>query len=311
MEQRAASTVSLWSKLGVWYRASRPFTLPASVVPVLVGSALAFREGQADPGLFVLVLVASLLVQVGANLVDEYSDHGRVEEGGKMIAPYKVIALGLLSERAVKLGALTSFGLATLAGLYIVAVTGWPILVVSLASLAAAYLYAGGPKPLGAYAIGQPMVFVFMGLIMVMGTYYVHTQTLTVESLLLAAAVGCTVTAILVANDLRDREEDMGAGKSTPVTLWGRPFGRLLWTALVAAGFALPAALAVFGGMGLLLLLPFLALPRAYQAWRTLRHGNDRPAFLTGLRQSASLHWWYGVLLALGVGLGRFDWYLV
>ncbi len=311
MDQRAASTPSLWSKPGVWYRASRPFTLPASVVPVLVGSALAFREGQADAGLFVLVLVASLLVQVGANLVDEYSDHGRVEEGSKMIAPYKVIALGLLSERAVKLGALTSFGLATLAGLYIVAVTGWPILAVSLASLAAAYLYAGGPKPLGAYAIGQPMVFVFMGLIMVMGTYYVHTQALTVESLLLAAAVGCTVTAILVANDLRDREEDMGAGKSTPVTLWGRPFGRLFWTVLVAAGFALPVALAIFGGMGLLLLLPFLALPRAYQAWRTLRHGNDRPAFLTGLRQSASFHWWYGVLLALGVGLGRFDWYLV
>ena len=108
--------------------------------------------------MFALMLIASLLVQVGANLVDEYSDHGRVEEGGKIIAPYKVISLGLLSVRAVKLGALTSFGLASIAGLYIVAVTGWPILVVSLASLAAAYLYAGGPKPLGAYALGQPMV---------------------------------------------------------------------------------------------------------------------------------------------------------
>ena len=311
MEQTAASTRSLWSRLDAWYRASRPFTLPASVVPVLVGSALAFEEGQASLDLFVLILVASLLVQVGANLVDEYSDHGRVEEGRKIIAPYKVISLGLLSMRAVKLGALTSFGLATLVGLYIVAVTGWPILVASLASLAAAYLYAGGPKPLGAYALGQPMVFVFMGLVMVMGTYYVHTQTLTVESLLLAAAVGCTTTAILVANDLRDREEDLSAGKSTPVTLWGRPFGRLLWTALVAVGFALPVTLAVFGGLGLLLLLQFIALPRAYQAWRTLRYGNDRPALLTGLRQSASFHWWYGVLLALGVGLGRLDWYLV
>ena len=311
MEQRAASTLSLRGKLDAWYRASRPFTLPASVVPVLVGSALAFSEGQASVSLFVLILLASLLVQVGANLVDEYSDHGRVEEGGKVMAPYKVISLGLLSVRAVKLGALTSFGIATLAGLYIVAVTGWPILVVCLASLAAAYLYAGGPKPLGAYAIGQPMVFVFMGLIMVMGTYYVHTQTLTVESLLLAAAVGSTTTAILVANDLRDMEEDLGAGKSTPVTLWGRPFGRWLWTAFVTVGFALPVALAVFGDMGPLLLLPFLALPRAYQTWRTLRYGNDRRTLLTGLRQSASFHWWYGVLLALGVGLGRFDWYLV
>lgn len=311
MVQRTASTISVRGKLDAWYRASRPFTLPASVVPVLVGSALAFREGQASLGLFALMLIASLLVQVGANLVDEYSDHGRVEEGGKIIAPYKVISLGLLSVRAVKLGALTSFGLASIAGLYIVAVTGWPILVVSLASLAAAYLYAGGPKPLGAYALGQPMVFVFMGLVMVMGTYYVHAHTLTVESLLLAVGVGCTTTAILVANDLRDMEEDLSSGKSTPVTLWGRPFGRLLWTALVAVGFVLPATLAVFGGMGILLLLPFIALLKAYQAWRTLRYGNDRPALLTGLRQSASFHWWYGVLLALGVGLGRFDWYLV
>ena len=301
-----------WSRMGAyarrWYLASRPFTLTASVAPVLVGSALAFSEEAASPLMFVLVLTASLLVQVGANLVDEYSDHARPECSQKVMAPYKVIALGLLSASAVKRGAVASFAVATAIGLYIVLVTGWPVLAISLASLAVAYLYAGGPRPLGTYAIGEPLVFVFMGLIMVMGTYYVHTQTVTVAALLLSIGVGCMVTAILVANNLRDLEEDAAAGKRTLVTLWGRGFGRWLWASLVVAGIAIPVGLALTGSMGLLLLLPLLALPNAVQAQRTLWRGKDRVSLLVGLRQSARLHWRYGVLLAVGVGLARFDW---
>ena len=301
-----------WSRMGTyarrWYLASRPFTLTASVAPVLVGSALAFSEEAASPLMFVLVLTASLLVQVGANLVDEYSDHARPEGAQKVMAPYKVIALGLLSASAVKRGAIASFAVATAIGLYIVLVTGWPVLAISLASLAVAYLYAGGPRPLGTYAIGEPLVFVFMGLIMVMGTYYVHTQTVTVAALLLSIGVGCMVTAILVANNLRDLEEDAAAGKRTLVTLWGLGFGRWMWAGLVVTGIAIPVGLALTGSMGLLLFLPFLALPNAVQAQRTLWRGRDRASLLVGLRQSARLHWRYGVLLAVGVGLARFDW---
>lgn len=302
----ALSRLSIYAKR--WYVASRPFTLTASVAPVLVGSALAFSEEAARPLMFILVLTASLLVQVGANLVDEYSDHARPEGAQKMMAPYKVIALGLFSTLAVKRGAIASFAVATAIGLYIVLVTGWPILVVSLASLAVAYLYAGGPRPLGAYAIGEPLVFVFMGLIMVMGTYYVHTHTVTVEALVLSIGVGCMVTAILVANNLRDLEEDVAAGKRTLVTLWGRGIGRWLWVGLVVIGVAIPVGLAVTGSMGLLLLLPLLALPNALQAQRSLWQGSDRASLLVGLRQSALLHWRYGVVLAVGVGLARFDW---
>ena len=304
--------MSAWSRLNTyakrWYLASRPFTLTASVAPVLVGSALAFSEEAADLLMFVLMLTASLLVQIGANLVDEYSDHGRPEGAQKVMAPYKVIALGLLSASAVKRGAMICFGVATAIGLYIVLMTGWPVLAVSLASLAVAYLHAGGPRPLGKYAIGEPLVFVFMGLIMVMGTYYVHTQTLSLDVLLLAMAVGCMVTAILVANDLRDLEEDASAGKRTIVTLWGRGFGRWLWTSLVVTGFAIPVGLVVVGSMELPLLISLLALPNAIQAQRTLWRGSDRGSLLVGLRQSARLHWRYGVLLAVGVGLARFDW---
>ncbi|MBI2866452.1 MAG: 1,4-dihydroxy-2-naphthoate octaprenyltransferase [Chloroflexi bacterium] len=306
----ASQDISAQSRRGAglrtWYRASRPFTLTASVVPVLVGSALAYQEGQASLTLFALMLVASVLVQVGANLVDEYSDHLRPEGSQKVPAPYKVIALGLLQPQAVKRGAITCFGVATIIGVYLVAVAGWPIFALSLVSLLVAYFYAGGPKPLGTFAIGQPLVFIFMGLGIVTGAYYVHTHTVTVEALVLSAAVGCMVTAILVANDLRDLEEDRAAGKRTPVTLLGRPFGRWSWAALVMAGFFIVVWLATAGAMGLTTLLALLALPQAIRALRTVWSGDDRPRLLMALRQSAKLHLWFGTLLALGVGMGGF-----
>ena len=311
MGHNAAPLVSVWGRISgnlhAWYWAFRPFTLTASIVPVLVGSALAFREEQASALLFVLVLLASVLVQGGTNLVDEYSDHARPEARHKVSAPYKVISLGLLSAKAVKFGALACFGIATLIGGYLVAVTGWPILVVSLASLAVAYSYAGGPKPLGTLALGEPLVFVFMGLVMVLGTYFVHTRIVSLQVLVLSASVGCMVTAILVANDLRDLEEDREAGKRTPVTLLGRPFGRWLWLLLVTAGFAIVLALTTVGRQGPLLLLPLLAVPSAAKTLPLIWRREDRPSLAIAMRHSARLHWWFGLLLAAAVGAGRFQ----
>lgn len=300
---------SLWQKaLGyarAWYWASRPFTLTGATAPVLVGSALAFRQGQASAGLFVLVLVASVLVQVAANLVDEYSDHSRTEGKEKLAAPYKVIARGLLSSAAVKKGAMVAFGVATAIGLYLVSVAGWPVLVACLASAAVAYLYAGGPRPLGNLGLGQPLVLIFMGPVMVMGTYYVYTGAVTFDALWLSIPVACTVTSILAANDLRDMEGDRAAGKTTPVTLWGRGFGRWECTALIGVAYLTVTALAV-GGMGVLVLAPALALPQAVRTLRAVWRGRERHALVSGLRELARLHGWFGLLLAMGVALGRF-----
>jgi len=295
-----------WQKVQVWYRASRPFTLSASIIPVLVGSALAFREGQFSPGLFALVLIGSLLVQVAANLVDEYSDHARTEGNKKLLASYKVIALGLLSSSAVRWGAAVCFGTATVIGLYLVSIAGWPILVICLTSAAVAYFYSGGPKPLDTIGLGQPLVFLFMGPVMVLGTYYVQARAFTAESLWFSLPVACTVTAILVANDLRDLEEDNAAGKITPVTLFGRLFGRWEWTLLVMAAFLTVIALAVAGGMGPLALLSLLALPQAVRALRVVWHGQERSELALALRASSMLHGQLGLLLSIGVGLSRF-----
>jgi len=296
----------VWHKLRVWYRASRPFTLSASIVPVLVGSALAFREGQFSLGLFALVLLASLLVQITANLVDEYSDHARPEGNEKLLAPYKVIALGLLSSRAVKWGAAVCFGTATVIALFLISVAGWPVLAICLAAAAVAYFYSAGPRPLGTIGLGHPLVFLFMGSVMVLGTYYVQTRTFTVGALWFSLPVACTVTAILVANDLRDLEEDNAAGKITPVTLFGRRFGRWEWTLLVVAAFLAVIALAVAGGQLPMALLSLLALPQAVSALRAVWHGQERSELALALRASARLHGLLGLLLAIGVALGRF-----
>ncbi|MBI4299630.1 MAG: 1,4-dihydroxy-2-naphthoate octaprenyltransferase [Chloroflexi bacterium] len=303
---RTSAGQMLRQNVVAWYWASRPFTLSASIVPVLVGSALAFKEGRASPGLFVLALVASVLVQVGTNLVDEYADHARPEGREKLLAPYKVIARGLLSGAAVKRGAIASFGAAAVVGLYLVSVTGWPILVTCLASVAVAYLYAGGPRPLGTLGLGQPLVFMFMGPVMVMGTYYVHARALTLDVLLLSVPVACTVTAILATNDLRDMEEDRTAGKTSPVTLFGRQFGRWVCTFLVGIAFLWLLALAGAGRQGLLALLPLLALAQAVKMLRMAWRGQDRPALAVALKQAARLHGWFGLLLAAGVALSRF-----
>src|SRR5579863_4813053 len=138
--------------LKAWIVGARPHTLSAAVVPVLVGTALAYGKPGFAWGVFALTLIASLLVQIGANFTDEFSDHGATASVHKYLAPHKVIARGLLTERQVKIGAVAVFGAATVIGLSLVLRAGWPLLLLCLASLVVAYSYSGGPIPLGGYA---------------------------------------------------------------------------------------------------------------------------------------------------------------
>jgi 1,4-dihydroxy-2-naphthoate polyprenyltransferase len=291
--------------LASWFRAVRPFTLPASVVPVLVGTALAVRHGHFDGVLFVLTLVGSVLVQIGTNLVDEYTDHVKGGSQGKLLAPYKVIALGLLSPQAVRAGAIVSFVVATVIGLYLVAATNWSLLLVCAASLVIAYSYSAGPLPLGHIGLGEPLVFVFMGLLMVMATYYVQTSMLSREALLAALPVACLVTAILVVNDLRDIDEDRQSGKVTPVSRLGPGFGLGLFVLLVAGAY-LSVLFWVVARPGLVaLLLVVLALPKAIATTCLIRAGDERATLNRVLRGAAQLHLQFGVLLALGLVVSR------
>lgn len=291
--------------LASWFWAVRPFSLPASVVPVLVGTAVAVHVGIFDGVRFVLTLVGSVLVQIGTNLVDEYTDHVKGGSQGKLLAPYKVIALGLLSSQAVHAGALLSFGVATLIGLSLVAMSGWLLLPACAASLAVAYGYSGGPFPLGHIGLGEPLVFVFMGLLMVMATYYVQTLTLTAAALLASLPVACLVTAILVVNDLRDIDEDRQTGKTSPVSRFGREFGVGLFLVLVTGAYLIVLLWVIARPSLIPLLLVLLALPKAISTTRLITLGNDRATLNLALRGTAQLHLQFGVLLAAGLVVSR------
>jgi 1,4-dihydroxy-2-naphthoate octaprenyltransferase len=294
--------MTTWQQIGVWYWAIRPFSLSASVVPVVVGSALAAHYGAFDWFLFALVLVGSLLVQSGTNLTDEYADHAPGQAAGQKIqAPYKVIARGLLTPRQVLGGALTCFGLATCIGLYLVLRTGWPLALVCLASLGVAYGYSAGPCPLGNLGLGEPLVFVFMGPVMVLASFYVQAQTLHWSAVWLSLPVGCLVTAILVVNNLRDIEEDRHSGKVTLVQLWGRQAVVWLYDLLLLVAFGSVVAVVVSGLGSWLWLAPLLMLPRGVAIAKMVQYGTERAVLHQALQGTAKLHLLFGLLLALAL----------
>jgi 1,4-dihydroxy-2-naphthoate octaprenyltransferase len=288
--------------MGVWYRAIRPFTLSASVVPVVVGSVLASHYGAFNGFRFALVMAGSLLVQSGTNLIDEYADEAQdTAQSKKIQAPYKVIALGLLTPRAVLGGALTCFGLAIVIGIYLVVHTGWPLALVCLASLGVAYSYSAGPWPLGNLGLGELLVFLFMGPLMVLSSFYVQVHTLHWPAVWLSLPVGCLVTAILVVNNLRDTEEDQHSGKVTLVTLWGPQPVIWLYDLLLLIAFGSVAVLVVSGVGSWVWLAPLLLLPRGVAVAKMVQYGTERAMLHQALQGTARLHLQFGLLLALAL----------
>jgi 1,4-dihydroxy-2-naphthoate octaprenyltransferase len=179
------------------------------------------------------------------------------------------------------------------------------LLLCCAASLLVAYSYSAGPMPLGNVGLGQPLVFIFMGLLMVMATYYVQTATLTGQALLAALPVACLVTAILVVNDLRDMEEDRQTGKITPVSRFGAGFGRGTFVLLVTGAYLSVLLWVVVRPALFPIWLVLLALPQAYSTTQLIRTGDSRITLNQALRGSARLHLQFGVLLALGLVLSR------
>ena len=294
------------SKLVSWFWATRPFSLSASVAPVLVGSAHATSVVSFDWLLFAVALTASIAIQIGTNLTDEYSDHRNHGGEGKLLAPHKVIQRGLLSERAVLKGMIAVFGYGIAGGLFIVSQTGWPILAIGVASVAAAYLYAGGPFPLGNYGLGEPVVFLFMGPIMVMGAYYVQAEQVTWTAFVLSLPVALIVTAILHCNNLRDISEDRAVGKRSIAAAIGVGPSNWVYAALMGAAYLSIVVASATGAISVWALLGLAPAPFAFDAVRKLFAAGDRPAMNRIMVRSAKVHGWTGVTLAAGLAIASF-----
>lgn len=295
MEERSVRTY-----VHHWVLASRPVTLSASVVPVLIGTALAAHIVRINGFLFAVTFVGAVAIQIGTNLVDECIDHRR---GGahKFPAPHKVIQRGFLSERAVLIGALLCFSGATCIGLYIVSQAGWPILVVGVLSLLAGYLYSGGPYPLGNWALGELTVLLFMGPTIVTASFYVQTQVLTWPVFWTSVPVGLLVTAILQMNNLRDLEEDRAEGKHTLTTIFGAALGRWMYATLVVGSYVTIVGSVLGGSVPKFALVALASVPWALVLLHQLWEASERPRFNTILISTAKLHMGTGLLMAFGI----------
>ena len=215
-----------------WLAGARPRTLPAAVSPVVAGSGAAYVAGHFDGGIAVLCLVVALMLQIGVNYANDYSDGIRGTDAVR-VGPMRLVGSGAASPPAVKRAAFASFGVAAVAGLAVVWLSSyWWLLVVGAAAILAAWFYTGGKHPYGYAGLGELVVFVFFGLVAVMGTTYVQARTVSVASLLAAVAVGLITCQVLVANNLRDIEGDREVGKRTLATRLGDRGTRRLYVAM-------------------------------------------------------------------------------
>jgi 1,4-dihydroxy-2-naphthoate octaprenyltransferase len=238
-------------------------------------------------------------------LSNDYSDARRGADTEDRLGPVRVTAGGLVPPRQVLIATYVSFGIAVLAGIYLVAVAGWALLLVGAASIAAGVLYTGGPRPYGYEGLGELFVFLFFGIVAVAGSYFVQVTHLEWEAFALAVPVGLLAAAILVVNNIRDIDTDRRSGKRTLAVRLGRARTRDMHATIVYGAYILAPVTWLFGPLRPWLLLSWLTLPLAAQVVRTVRNRTDGPSLNQTLAQSGMLQLAFCMLLSAGVLLSR------
>ena len=282
-----------------WLAGARPRTLPASAVPVAVGTAVAHAGGHVIWWRAVAALVVAVALQVATNYANDYSDGVRGTDDAR-VGPVRLVASGLRSPKAVKLAAFAAFGVAGAAGLALAVAAGWWLLAVGAASIAAGWFYTGGPRPYGYAGFGELFVFVFFGLVATAGTAYVQLEHFTALAWLSAVPVGLLAVALLVVNNLRDIPGDTLSGKRTLAVRVGAPATRIVFAACVLAPFAFAAGISV---LRLGALLALAALPIALGPVRRVLDGAVGKDLIPVLGDTGKTQLAFGLLLAVGIWL--------
>jgi 1,4-dihydroxy-2-naphthoate octaprenyltransferase len=285
----------------IWMMAARVRTLPAAIGPVLVGTALAGYLHVFHPLRFIAALVGAIFIQVGTNLSNDYSDARRGADTEDRLGPVRITAGGLVPPRQVLLATYISFGVAVLAGVYLIAVAGWQLLLVGAASILAGVLYTGGPRPYGYEGLGELFVFLFFGIVAVAGSFFVQVKHLEWEAFALAVPVGLIAAGILMVNNVRDIETDRRAHKRTLAVRLGRARARGVFAVTIYAGYALLVFTWVRGPLSPLVMLPWLTLPVAAEIVRVVRNRVDGPSLNRALAQIGLLQLAFCMLLSAGV----------
>ena len=291
---------SIPSTAGAWILASRPQTLAAALAPVAVGAACAHAAGGLGLDATLAALCGAIWIQIGTNFANDVFDYEKGADTGERLGPTRAVQAGLLDARAMRHGMWTAFAVATLAGLYMTWIAGWPMLVIGAASIVSGIAYTGGPYPLGYHGLGDVFVMIFFGFVAVCGTAFVNLGTVPEIAWWASVPVGALATAILVVNNVRDRKSDVEAGKRTLAVRLGRAGGVAEYVVLMVASYAVPAALVLTGRAGPWMLLPLLSLPVGVALTVQLQRREGPPLNAT-LVGTARLLVVYGVLFAAAI----------
>jgi 1,4-dihydroxy-2-naphthoate octaprenyltransferase len=288
----------------IWVEAARLRTLPAAIIPVMVGTALAAAHGTAGYFNAAVCLGFALLVQIGTNYANDYYDFIQGADTAARVGPRRAVAAGLIAPAVMRRAMWLVFGAAFLVGLLLVRSGGWILLPVGVVSILCGVAYTGGPYPLGYNGLGDLFVFIFFGLVAVDTTFYVQAGFIAGDVTSCAAAVGLLAANILVANNYRDVETDSVAGKKTLVVRFGRRFA--VWQYALSALCALlcPPAL-LLTGYHWPVLLPLVLAPQAFRLTHRLARSTGPGEQIELLGATAKFLAAFGVLLSVGVVLGR------
>ncbi|MFS8068277.1 MAG: 1,4-dihydroxy-2-naphthoate polyprenyltransferase [Byssovorax sp.] len=299
VDVRAAAVVRPGS-LQAWVLASRPATLTAAFVPVLVGTAVAQASGGLRPGPALAALFGAFMIQIATNFANDVFDAEKGADTHERLGPTRAVQSGLLTNRQVRVGMLVTIALAVAAGLYLTAVGGYPIVIIGVLSVLSGVAYTGGPFPLGYNGLGDIFVMLFFGFVAVCGTAYVQLGAVPDLAWLASVPVGAIATAVLVVNNVRDRSTDVKAGKRTLAVRFGRRFGVVEYVALFALAYAAPVVALVSFHRSPWVLLPLLTLPIAAKLARTLATVEGAPLNVC-LASTAKLLLIYGILFSVGL----------
>ena len=290
------------SSLRAWIMASRPHTLTISVVPVLVGCALAWTESRRIDFLVMLLsMLGALLLQTGTNLDNDVSDFERGTDRAGRLGQPRATALGLLAPRQVRSASRACFIVATAIGLVLAWRGGWPILAAGISAAAAAMAYYGGPRPISSTPFGDFVVWLFFGLVAVTGSYWLQTLAVSPGVLVAATMVGLPAAAVLVVNNYRDLEPDRAVGKRTLAVCLGRRFSRVQYAVLMLGPFALLPVLGREAQIGFALLVPTLALPTAIGLMHHFWRETPGPAFNPVLPPTTRFQDLFSLLLCVAI----------
>ena len=287
--------------LKAWIMAARPATLPAGIAPVLIGSAIAWHDGVYRFLPFLVVLFAVLAIQVGVNFANDLADALKGADTDDRIGPQRAVASGVITAGDMRRGIAVAFGLAAIAGLYLIWYAGWPIFVIGVVSVIAALGYTNGPVPYGYYGLGELFVFVFFGLVATVGTRYVFGSPVPASAWAGGVVMGLLASAILEANNIRDIDTDREAGKRTMAVIVGRTWARRLFAGTISLSFLWIIFSVALGWFPPLAMITLILAPLSIPLIQTIYTETEGPPLIGVLKGTAQLQLFVALLLSLAL----------